>query len=263
MTSAPPEAHGIIPARYASTRFPGKALAVLKGFPMFYHVWRRASRCPELSSVTLATDDERIRHVAESLNVPVLTTSARHASGTDRVCEAALAMRLPGDSVVVNIQGDEPALEAESIGRLVRLFADPEVQAATLACPLDPADLLRPDKVKVVTDVAGNALYFSRAGIPYPRDGECSAPSLGHIGIYAFTMRTLQRFVALPPSPLENTEKLEQLRLLENGIGLKVLVTDKATPCVDREEDAEAVLPLLEDYGNADIAEKTKVLLYE
>ncbi|MDR1947134.1 MAG: 3-deoxy-manno-octulosonate cytidylyltransferase [Desulfovibrio sp.] len=248
MPTALPEAHGIIPARYASTRFPGKPLADLKGFPMFYHVWRRASRCPDLSSVTLATDDERIREAAGALGVPVLMTSSRHESGTDRVCEAALALRLPDDAVIVNIQGDEPALDPEVISKLVRAFADPEVRAATLACPLDPADLPRPDKVKVVTDAKGDALYFSRAGIPYRRNGECPVPLLGHMGIYAFTMHTLQSFVALLPSPLERTEKLEQLRLLENGIKLRVLVADKASPCVDRKEDTAAVLPLLDDY---------------
>jgi 3-deoxy-manno-octulosonate cytidylyltransferase (CMP-KDO synthetase) len=216
---------------------------------MFYHVWRRASRCPELASVTLATDDGRIRDAAEDLGVPVLMTSARHESGTDRVCEAALVMHVPENAVVVNIQGDEPALEAANIGKLVRIFADPAVQAATLACPLDPADPAHADKVKVVVDAGGNALYFSRAGIPCARDGERFAPLLGHIGLYAFTMRMLQRFVALPPSPLERTEKLEQLRLLENGITMRVLVTDTATPCVDRREDTAAVLPLLEDYG--------------
>jgi 3-deoxy-manno-octulosonate cytidylyltransferase (CMP-KDO synthetase) len=249
VTLAHPAAYGIIPARYASTRFPGKALVLLKGFPMFYHVWRRASRCPELASVTLATDDGRIRDAANALGVPVLMTSTRHESGTDRVCEAASAMRLPEDAVVVNIQGDEPALDAECIGKLVRLFADPTVQAATPAAPADPAAAARPDKVKVVADAEGNALYFSRAGIPHARDGVYAAPLLVHTGIYAFTMRALLRFVALPPSPLERTEKLEQLRLLENGIKVRVLVTDKVTPCVDREEDTAAVLPLLEDYG--------------
>ena len=240
-----PEAHGIIPARYASTRFPGKPLVMLKGRPMFWHVWDRARRCPLLGSVTLATDDARIRDAALALQVPVVMTDAGHQSGTDRVHEAARLLRLPEDAVAVNIQGDEPALDPAALTELVQAFADPAVRAATLAHPLDPADLPRPDKVKVVRAANGDALYFSRAGIPFSRDGERPAPALGHIGIYAFTMATLERFVALPPSSLENTEKLEQLRLLENGIPLRVVLTGRAFPGVDHAEDVARVLPLL------------------
>ncbi len=250
MSAAPsrnglPEAHGIIPARYASTRFPGKPLAMLKDRPMFWHVWARARRCPLLASVTLATDDARIRDAALALDVPVVMTDAEHQSGTDRVHEAARLLRLPDDAVVVNIQGDEPALDPAALTELVEAFADPAVRAATLAHPLDPADLPRPDKVKVVRAANGDALYFSRAGIPFSRDGERAAPALGHIGIYAFTMGTLERFVALPQSSLEITEKLEQLRLLENSIPLRVVLTGCAFPGVDHVEDVARVLPLL------------------
>lgn len=240
-----PEAHGIIPSRYASARFPGKPLTMLKGRPMFWHVWNRARRCPRLASVTLATDDDRIRNAARALEVPVVMTDTRHQSGTDRVYEAARLLGLSPDSVVVNIQGDEPALEPAALSELVAVFADPAVQAATLAHLLDPADLTRPDKVKVVRAANGDALYFSRAAIPYARDGERIAPALGHIGLYAFTMRTLERFVSLPPSRLERTEKLEQLRLLENGIPLRVVLTERAFPGVDHAEDVARVLPLL------------------
>lgn len=240
-----PEAHGVIPARYASTRFPGKPLVMLKGRPMFWHVWDHARRCPLLASVTLATDDGRIRDAALALEVPVVMTDAGHQSGTDRVHEAACLLRLPPEAVVVNIQGDEPALDAAALTELVGVFADPAVQAATLAHPLDPADLTRPDKVKVVRAANGDALYFSRAAIPFSRDGERAAPALGHIGLYAFTMRALERFVSLPPSSLERTEKLEQLRLLENGIPLRVVLTQRAFPGVDHVEDVARVLPLL------------------
>ena len=242
------QAHAIIPARYASSRFPGKPLTLLRGKPMFWHVWSRAMCCPLLASVTLATDDERIKAAAEDLAVPVVMTGAGHQSGTDRVHEAALLLGLPDNAVVVNIQGDEPTLNPEALTLLVSAFGDPLVLAATLAHPLGPADLAdlaRPDKVKVVLAANGDALYFSRAGIPFSRDGERALPAYGHIGLYAFTMRTLARFVALPPSALERTEKLEQLRLLENNIPLRVLLTDAAPIGVDQMEDVARVLPLL------------------
>ncbi len=237
--------HAIIPARYASTRFPGKPLVLLYGKPMFWHVWSRAMRCPLLASVTLATDDERIKAEAERLGVPVLMTGSSHQSGTDRVHEAARLLDLPQEAVVLNIQGDEPALDPEALGLLAAAFADPAVRAATLAHSLDPSAMLRPDTVKVVLAANGDALYFSRAAIPFSRDGERFLPVYGHIGLYGFTMQTLERFVALPPSPLERTEKLEQLRLLENGIPLRVLLVEKAFVGVDQAEDLARVLPLL------------------
>ncbi|MDR3175912.1 MAG: 3-deoxy-manno-octulosonate cytidylyltransferase [Desulfovibrio sp.] len=245
----PRQAHALIPVRYASSRLPGKPLLPLKGRPMFYHVWRRARLCPGLSSVTLATDDERIRRAASELDVPVLMTSPAHASGTDRVHEAARLLKLPRKALIVNIQGDEPALDPGLVSLLLGAFADPAVEAATAAHPLDAADFARVDKVKVVLDRTGDALYFSRALIPCARDDGWAAPPLGHIGIYAFTFPTLEKFVGLPPSPLERTEKLEQLRLLENGIKMRVVLTDRASPGVDRAEDLEAVLPYVDDYS--------------
>ena len=246
-SSLSPVAHGIIPARYASTRFPGKALALLHGKPLFWHVWSRALTCPDLASLTLATDDERIREAALALQVPVVMTGRHHQSGTDRVYDAATRLRLPADAIIVNIQGDEPALDPRVLTELLGAFADPAVTAATLVHPLDPADLYRPDKVKVVLAASDDALYFSRAAIPHARDddrGDGVAP-LGHIGIYAFTLRTLERFVRLPPSPLERTEKLEQLRLLENGIPLRAVRTLYVSHGVDHEEDIGRGLPLL------------------
>lgn len=240
-----PEAHAVIPARYASTRFPGKPLTLLDGRPMFLHVVERARLCPQLTSVTLATDDERILHAAQECGVPALMTGAHHQSGTDRVHEAARQLGLPPEAIVINIQGDEPALNPADVSLLLQAFADPGVGAATLAYPLDPADLASPDRVKVVTAANGDALYFSRAAIPFARGDDPAVAPLGHIGLYAFTMQTLQAFVGLPQSPLELTEKLEQLRLLENGIPLRVVVTGKAAPGVDREEDIDRVLPLL------------------
>lgn len=237
-------AHGIIPARYGSTRFPGKALADIQGKPMFWHVWHRASQCPELASVTLATDDQRIADAAEILNVPWRMTSQAHESGTDRVHEAARAMNLPPDAIVVNIQGDEPALNPAILSELLSAFSDPAVEAATLAHVLDPKDIGNPDKVKLTRTANGNALYFSRAPIPFAREAYALSP-LGHIGLYAFSMGTLECFVSLPPSPLELTERLEQLRLLENGIAVRVVQTAHACHGVDSPEDLERVLPLM------------------
>lgn len=248
-SSAFAAAHGIIPARYASTRFPGKPLVMLLGRPMFWHVWSRAMACPHLTSVTLATDDERILAAARDLAVPAIMTSSCHQSGTDRVYEAARLLGLPSGAVVVNIQGDEPALDPAVLSDLLGAFADPNVRVATLAHALDPADLSRPDKVKVVLAANGDALYFSRAGIPFSRDGneaEQACRPLGHMGLYAFRLEALERFVSLPPSSLELTEKLEQLRLLENGIPIRVVCTPRAFPGVDQVEDVARVLPLLE-----------------
>ncbi len=246
MSTSLPAAHAVIPARFASSRFPGKPLVLIHGRPMFWHVWSRASLCPLLSSVTLATDDARIFDAAASLGVPAVMTGAHHASGTDRVHEAARLLGIPADAVVVNVQGDEPALDPLALSELLEAFADPSVRAATLAHALDPEDLLRPDKVKVVTAANGDALYFSRSPIPHAREkGDVPFAPLGHIGLYAFTMGVLERFCALPPSLLERTEKLEQLRLLENGIPIRVVRTVRVSHGVDTEADLDQVLPLL------------------
>ena len=240
--------YGIIPARYASTRLPGKPLADICGKPMIWHVAMRAMRCAALRGVWIATDDERIAEAARALDLPCVMTAADHPSGTDRVREAANRLGLPQDAVVVNIQGDEPLLEPAMLDELLAPFADDGVQCATLATPLEPvadaALIASPNQVKVVTDLAGDALYFSRASVPYPRDGTASR-YLGHVGIYAFRRRVLERMSALPSSPLELLEKLEQLRLLENGIPMRVVVTSFRTCGVDTPEDLEAVRAVL------------------
>ncbi|MGB5745898.1 MAG: 3-deoxy-manno-octulosonate cytidylyltransferase, partial [Desulfobacterales bacterium] len=220
-----PKCYAIIPARYQSSRFPGKPLADIAGRPMIWHVFDQARRCPELSSVVLATDDDRIRSVAEKYGIPVAMTRADHPSGTDRVLEAATKMNLPADAVVINIQGDEPALEPAMLTELVRPFDQPEVQATTLARRINDREAANPDQVKVVFAQNGTALYFSRTPIPYHRDAQKDA-FYGHIGIYAFRMQALEKFVALDQSRLEVTEKLEQLRLLENNIPIHVVLTE-------------------------------------
>ena len=240
-----PECYGIIPARYDSSRFPGKPLAEIHGMPMFWHVWRRASQCPELTSVVLATDDLRIESTAKRLNVPVVMTRADHPSGTDRVREAAETLNIADQAVVVNVQGDEPALNPMMISQLIRPFADPGVLVSTLARRIDAKSAQNPDQVKVVLDAAGNALYFSRAMIPWPRDPTGDV-FLGHIGIYAFRCRILKKFVTLPVGRLEAIEKLEQLRLLENRIAIHVVETEYESVGVDRPEDIDRVIRLME-----------------
>ncbi len=236
-----PKCYGIIPARYASTRFPAKPLADILGKPMFWHVFKRAAQCPELLKTVLATDDTRIYSAAEELDVPVVMTRPDHPSGTDRVMEAADLLDLPGDAVVVNIQGDEPAMEAKMLTELVEPFSDSEILVTTMAKKIRGEDVKNPDQVKVVFGENNRALYFSRSIIPYARDDE-KPEFYGHIGLYAFRMKTLKRFVSMPAGRLENTEKLEQLRLLENNIPIHIVVTDYQSIGVDRPEDIKKVI---------------------
>jgi 3-deoxy-manno-octulosonate cytidylyltransferase (CMP-KDO synthetase) len=236
-----PPCFGIIPARFASTRFPGKPLADILGRPMFWHVYQRALGCPLLGRVVLATDDRRILAEAERLGVPAVMTRPDHLSGTDRVLEAAEKLGLPEEAVVVNIQGDEPLLEPGMLTQVLEPFADPAVEVATLAAPIDAAEALRPDLVKVVWTKQGYALYFSRSVIPHDREG-AGGPYWGHIGLYAFRLPALRRFKALGVSDLERREKLEQLRLLENGTPIYVVPTARAPIGVDRPEDLQKVL---------------------
>jgi 3-deoxy-manno-octulosonate cytidylyltransferase (CMP-KDO synthetase) len=246
-----PRCYAIIPARYESSRFPGKPLADILGRPMFVRVFERASRCPLFARVVLATDDARIMAAAKEWNVPALMTGREHQSGTDRVLEAARLLGAEPDSVVVNVQGDEPALDPAMLDELLAPFAGPngaEVQAATLASPLARDEALSPDRVKVVLDAEGRALYFSRAAIPFDRDGDGhGVEPLLHVGLYAFRMAALERFAGLPQGRLERTEKLEQLRLLENGIPIHVTLTRHAGVGVDRPEDIARVEKILRE----------------
>ncbi|CAK7002609.1 MAG: 3-deoxy-manno-octulosonate cytidylyltransferase [Desulfovibrio sp.] len=247
-----PQCFGFIPARYDSTRFPGKPLADILGKPMFWHVYTRAKACPRFAAVYLCTDDERIAAAAAAHDVPCIMTRKDHENGSSRVFEAASALNIPGgvpdNAVVVNIQGDEPDLESAMLETLLSPFADPAVLCATLACPIDAEEAVQPDRVKVVRAVNGDALYFSRAAIPHDRDGNAEKePFLLHVGIYAYRMRLLARYVQLSPTPLERLEKLEQLRLLENGVPMRVMLTEHRSHGVDRPEDIEKILPLLRE----------------
>lgn len=249
--SMPHKCYGIIPARYASTRFPGKPLADINGKPMIWHVFQRASQCAHLDQVTVATDDQRIELAAKNLNIPVVMTRNDHISGSDRVLEAAIKLNAPENSVIVNIQGDEPALHPDMLSELVRPFSDASIQATTLARVIDPTSAQSPDVVKVTLDRNSYALYFSRASIPYPRDKDASC-FYAHIGLYAFRFKTLKNFVSLPPGRLETIEKLEQLRLLENRIPIRVMITSHISFGVDRPEDIEKVKTLLEQSAAKD-----------
>ena len=236
---------GIIPARYASARFPGKPLAPILGKPMFRWVYEQACQCPDFDRILLATDSERIAAEARKCKIPYEMTQIDHPSGTDRILEAAVKASVPETAVVVNIQGDEPALHPDMLCELIRPFGDSEVKATTLIReerrPANP----NPDQVWVATDRIGNALYFSRAGIPmdFTDDG---APCYRHIGLYAYRLPVLREFVAAGPGRLEQIEKLEQLRLLENGIPIRTVRTRHHSHGVDRPSDVETVERLLQ-----------------
>lgn len=215
---------------------------------MFWHVYTRATACPAMTKVALATDDKRIEQAANELGVPVVMTRNDHKSGTDRVLEAAEKLGLEPDSVVVNIQGDEPCLNPDMLTQLTAPFADSSVRVATLAAQLDDSEASDPDRVKVVLASNGDALYFSRAPIPFQR-GEGDPGHLLHIGLYGFRMEALRAFSALPQGVLEQREKLEQLRLLEAGIPIRVTVTAHACHGVDRPEDLEQARKTLSEQA--------------
>jgi 3-deoxy-manno-octulosonate cytidylyltransferase (CMP-KDO synthetase) len=233
---------GVIPARLGSTRLSRKVLRPIAGRPMVEWVWRAAQASGLMDPVVVATDSDEVAEVCRARGIPVVMTSPECPSGSDRVREAA---RQIDADIYVNIQGDEPTLTPEFFRPLLELFDRPEVEVATLAVPCAPEEFANPNAVKVVTALDGRALYFSRATIPFDRDGAGFAGYRKHLGIYAYRKAALERFAALPPSPLERTERLEQLRLLENGIAIYVAEAPGDTIGVDTEEDlarAEAVL---------------------
>jgi 3-deoxy-manno-octulosonate cytidylyltransferase (CMP-KDO synthetase) len=229
----------IIPARWGSSRFPGKPLALLGGKPLVQHVLERAQAAQVFEAVWVATDDERIAAAVRAAGGTAFATRADHATGTERVAE--LAERLPDHALVVNVQGDEPLVAPELLRQLVAcLRADPAVEIVTAAhASADAAAFASPHVVKVVLDARGDALYFSRAGIPHPRG---AAPRFWrHVGVYGFRRHALARLVALPPSALERSEGLEQLRALETGMRIRVLITTYESHGVDTPADLKAV----------------------
>jgi 3-deoxy-manno-octulosonate cytidylyltransferase (CMP-KDO synthetase) len=240
---------GVIPARYASTRLPGKPLQEILGKPMVQHVYERAARSKTLGEVIVATDDERIATAVKGFGGRAVLTSADHATGTDRVAEVARGLEV---EIVVNIQGDEPFVHPGMIDEVVQpLLDDPALPMCTSMHEIaDPADFSNPNVVKVVVDLAGNALYFSRSLIPYPRkkDGH---RVFEHIGMYAYRKEFLLQYADMPQTPLEKLESLEQLRVLEHGYRLRVVETrqDYIPLSVDTQEDLERARILARKNG--------------
>jgi 3-deoxy-manno-octulosonate cytidylyltransferase (CMP-KDO synthetase) len=233
---------GVIPARLASTRLPRKVLRPIAGRPMVEWVWRAASASGLMDPVVVATDAEEVAEACRARSIPVVMTSPNCASGSDRVRE--VASKIDAD-IYVNIQGDEPTITSDFFPPLLDLFRRSEVEVSTLAVICPPHEFTNPNAVKVVTALDGRALYFSRATIPFDRDAIGFVGYRKHLGIYAYRKAALERFAALPPSPLEKLERLEQLRFLENGIAIFVADAPRDTIGVDTEDDlarAEAQL---------------------
>jgi 3-deoxy-manno-octulosonate cytidylyltransferase (CMP-KDO synthetase) len=236
------ETLGVIPARLASTRLPRKVLREVAGRPMLAWVYEAARACPQLDALVIATDSEEVAALCEKHGWPHQLTSPDLPSGSDRV--HAVAQKIDA-RIYVNIQGDEPMLKPEHVASLLAPFARPHVEVSTLKVLCTPENITNPNAVKVVTATDGRALYFSRATIPYDRDATGSALYWKHIGLYAYRKEALNRFPSLSPSMLERTEKLEQLRFLENGFSLYVEPTDYDTVGVDTEEDLRRVEQIL------------------
>lgn len=234
-----------IPARWGSTRFPGKPLHLIAGKPLVQHVWERCQDCRRVDDIIIATDDERIVESAQSFGARAVLTDPAHPSGTDRIAEAAQSF--PDHDIIINVQGDEPLISPALIDELaVTLRAETSIPMITAAVMIHDADQVTDaNVVKVVTDVHGDALCFSRSTLPFVRNTDPRTLHKRHLGIYGFRRDFLYRFIAWPPSMLEMTESLEQLRALENGARIRVVMTSDLSPGVDTFEQARAVEKLL------------------
>lgn len=233
----------IIPARYASSRFPGKPLALIQGKTMIERVYTQVKKTPSIEEVIVATDDERIKDEVTRFGGRYEMTATHHPSGTDRLAE--IAARHPEFEIIVNVQGDEPLIDPESVERAIEPFLkDETVEMSTLAWRIkEESEAHSPQVVKVVVDVDGNALYFSRESIPHYRDGRAFGDRnyLGHVGLYVYTRQCLLKIAELPPSPLEQAEALEQLRALENRVKIRVSLIESRSLAVDVPEDVTKV----------------------
>jgi len=234
-----------IPARWGSTRFPGKPLHLIAGKPLVQHVWERCQDCRRVDDIIIATDDERIVESAQSFGARAVLTDPAHPSGTDRIAEAAQSF--PNHDIIINVQGDEPLISPALIDELaVTLRAEASIPMITAAVMIHDADQVTDaNVVKVVTDVHGDALCFSRSTLPFVRTTDPRTLHKRHLGIYGFRRDFLYQFIAWPPSMLEMTESLEQLRALENGARIRVIMTSDLSPGVDTIEQARAVERLL------------------
>src|SRR5690348_14303909 len=232
----------IIPARLASTRLPRKVLREIAGRPTLAHVVDAARRCPQLSDVIVATDSDEVLAVCKQNGWRAEMTSAAHRSGTDRVWE--VAQRIAAD-VYVNVQGDEPLARPEHISALLAPMQDSRVMVSTVKTPCSAADVNNPNAVKVVTDLAGRALYFTRATVPFDRDDSGTVQRFKHLGFYAYRREALEKFCSWPESELESAERLEQLRFLDHGVEIHVAESSFDTVGVDTEDDLRRVESIL------------------
>jgi 3-deoxy-manno-octulosonate cytidylyltransferase (CMP-KDO synthetase) len=244
----------IIPSRYGSTRFEGKPLALIDGKPMIEWVYRQARKAGHVTDVAVATDDPRISEAVERFGGRAILTSSEARSGTDRVGEAAEIMALAPEDIVVNVQGDQPLIDYRCLDDVIRpLVSEPGIEMSTLAYKIvDEQEITNPKDVKVTFDRKGFALYFSRAPIPFPRDPEPRFDTYKHLGVYAYSRRFLDIFRNLAPGTLEGIEKLEQLRAMEHGYRIRVVVTPYDSPEVDLPEDIPRIETLLRKQGGAD-----------
>jgi len=230
----------MIPARYGATRFPAKLMQDLCGKPVIVHTYQRVADTNLFDQVYVVTDDDRIENAIHEVGGKVIRSQKEHNSGSDRLAEASKDLEV---DIIVNVQGDEPFTDKENLQKVIDIFANDPQQNIAVASLMErityPDDIANPNNVKVVVNKFNEALYFSRSVIPFPRDTNTKVPYYKHIGIYAYRKDALQQFTQLPPSLLEETEKLEQLRYLENGFKIRLAVTDIPTIGIDTPEDLE------------------------
>ncbi|MFP4355347.1 MAG: 3-deoxy-manno-octulosonate cytidylyltransferase [Phycisphaerae bacterium] len=239
----------MIPARYASTRLPGKPLLAETGKPLLAHVVEQVRRARHINRIVVATDDERIRQAAVRAEAEVVMTSPSCRSGTDRLAEAAASLKLPDETIIINVQGDEPEIPPRCIDLLVEMIARDDAPMATLATPLPAQQADDPARVKVVLDSWNRALYFSRARIPHDRDGDGQTDYLLHLGVYAYRAGFLHWFAVANSTPAESVEKLEQLRVLESGHNIRVQVVDYHGQGIDTREDYDQFVKRVQSAG--------------
>ena len=230
----------MIPARYGATRFPAKLMQDLCGKPVIVHTYQRVADTNLFDQVYVVTDDDRIENAIHEVGGKVIRSQKEHNSGSDRLAEASKDLEV---DIIVNVQGDEPFTDAENLKKVIDIFTNDSQRniavASLMECITNPEDIANPNNVKVVVNKFNEALYFSRSVIPFPRDPNIAVPYYKHIGIYAYRKDALQQFTQLPPSLLEETEKLEQLRYLENGFKIRLALTNIPTIGIDTPEDLE------------------------